>query len=257
MSEPELMYEVRNKTAWMTINRESRRNALSLDMIALFMEYLDRAETDDEVRAVCIAAVGEKAFCSGADLASSLGGPDPLAGARKYANLLKKMARFSKPLVAKVNGHCLAGGMGLMLSCDVVYATEKAKFGTPEVKVGLFPMMIGALVFRNALRKKALEMIYTARMITAAQAEQMGLITRACSSEELDRTLEETLSTIAARAPLAIKMGRTALAEVEDQPLEDALDYLCDQLRLVAGTEDALEGMTAFVQKREPVWKGR
>ncbi len=257
MSEPELMYEVRNKTAWLTINRESRRNALSLELIDLFMAYLDRAETDDQVRAVCIAAVGEKAFCSGADLVSSLGGEDPLAGAKKYANLLKKMARFSKPLVARINGHCLAGGMGLMLSCDVVYATEDAKFGTPEVKVGLFPMMIGALVFRNALRKKALEMIYTARTITAAQAEQMGLITRVCSSEELDRTLEETLSTIAARAPLAIKMGRSALAEVEDQPLEHALDFLCDQLRLVAGTEDALEGMTAFVQKREPVWKGR
>jgi enoyl-CoA hydratase/carnithine racemase len=257
MSETELLYEVRNKTAWMTINRESKRNALSLEMFDLFNEYLDRAESDDDVRAVCITAVGEKTFCSGADLASGLGGDEPLAGARKYAELLKKMARFSKPLVARINGQCFAGGMGLMLACDVVYATEKAGFGTPEVKVGLFPMMISALIFRNALRKKALEMIYTAKTITAAQAEEMGLITRACSSENLDRTVEETLSTIAARAPLAVKMGRRALAAVEDLPLENALDYLADQLRLVARTEDAREGMTAFMQKREPIWKGR
>ena len=257
MSEPELLYEVRNKIAWLTINRESRRNALSVKTIDLFTASLDWAESDDDVRAVCITAAGEKAFCSGADLASDFVGDDPLAGAKKYANLLKKMARFSKPLVAKVNGHCMAGGMGLMLSCDVVYATERAKFGTPEVRVGLFPMMIGALIFRNTLRKKALEMIYTAKTFTAAQAEEMGLITRACPAEALDRTVEETLSAIAARAPLAIKMGRRALAAVEDQPLDDALDYLCDQLRLVAATEDAAEGMTAFLQKREPVWKGR
>jgi len=144
-----------------------------------------------------------------------------------------------------------------MLSCDVVYATENAKFGTPEVNVGLFPMMIGALIFRNAGRKKALEMIYTARTLAAGQAEEMGLITRACPPQELDSTVNETLQAIAAKAPLAVKMGRKALAAAQDMSLDEALDYLCGELRNVAATEDAMEGMTAFIQKRQPVWKGR
>jgi len=257
MSEPELLYDVRERVAWFTINREKRRNALSLETIDLFLQCLDNAETDDAVRVGCITAVGDKAFCSGADLTSSMFGDDPLAGATKYAELLKRMSRFSKPLVARVNGHCMAGGMGLMLSCDLVYAREDVKFGTPEVNVGLFPMMIGALIFRNAGRKKALEMIYTAWTLTAIEAEQMGLITRACPPGDLDETVDKSLAAVSSKAPLAIQIGRKAFAAVEGKGLDESLDYLCEELRRVASTEDAREGMTAFVQKREPVWKGR
>jgi len=257
MSEPELLYEVRDAVAWLTINREVRRNALSLEMIDLFQEYLDRVEADDAIRAVCLTAAGEKAFCSGADLATSFEGEETVAGARKYAGLLKRMAALSKPIVARVNGHCMAGGMGFMLSSDIVYAREGVKFGTPEVNVGLFPMMIGALIFRNATRKKALEMIYTARMLTAAEAEDMGLITKAVPREELDGLVQETLNTIVSKAPLAIKIGRQALAAAEDRTLNEALDYLCEKLAEVVSTEDAKEGLMAFMQKRQPEWKGR
>ncbi|MBI5570730.1 MAG: enoyl-CoA hydratase/isomerase family protein [Desulfomonile tiedjei] len=257
MSEPELLYEVRDRIGWITINREARRNALSPAMIDLFLGFLEEAEADDNVRAICLTAAGEKVFCSGADLAGSLAEGGVAAGAQKYATLLKMMAHLSKPLVARVNGHCLAGGMGLMLACDMVYAADGATFGTPEVKVGLFPMMIGALIFRNASRKKALEMIYTARSLSAAEAEEMGLITRAVPAENLDRVVDETLAAVAAKAPLAIELGRQALAAVEGQPLDEALDYLCEQLVAVAATEDAAEGMTAFIQKRQPTWKGR
>jgi enoyl-CoA hydratase/carnithine racemase len=257
MTQLDLLYEVKDRIAWITINRELRRNALSLDAINLFFDYLNNAEADETVRAVCLTAVGDKAFCSGADLASSFGDDDHMAGAMKYANLLKRMAGFSKPLVAKVNGHCLAGGMGLMLSCDIVYAREEAKFGTPEVNVGLFPMMIGALIFRNADRKKALEMIYTARMLSAVEAENMGLVTRAVPADDLDRVVNEALSEIAAKAPLAVEIGRKALAEAEGMPLSQALDLLCERLADIASTEDAIEGLTAFMQKRPPVWKRR
>lgn len=257
MNEPDLLYEVRDAVAWLTINREARRNALSPDAIDLFGEYLERVTSDDTVRVVCVTAAGEKAFCSGADLSTSFHGADHIAGARTYATLLKRMSAFPKPIVARVNGHCLAGGLGLMLSCDIAYAADTAKFGTPEVTVGLFPMMIGALIFRNAMRKKALEMIYTARMLTAAQAEEMGLITRAVPREELDSAVNDTLNAIATKAPLAIAMGRRAFHATKDRPLEDALDYLCDQLGSVVATEDAKEGLLAFVQKRQPQWKGR
>jgi enoyl-CoA hydratase/carnithine racemase len=257
MSEGDLLYEVRQGSAWMIINRQTRGNAINLEIIDQFFQGLDVAEADEEVRVVCITGSGDRVFCSGADLATSFSGQDYVAGARKYANLLKKMAAFPKPLVARVNGNCLAGGLGLMLSCDMVYARDGAKFGTPEVNVGLFPMMIGALIFRNCMRKKALEMIYTGRMITAAEAENMGLITRALSPEQFESTVEETLTAIASKAPLAIKIGKPALASAEGRDLESALDYLCLRLGDVIETEDAKEGLTAFMQKRKPVWKGR
>jgi enoyl-CoA hydratase/carnithine racemase len=257
MSEPDLLYEVKDKIAWMTINRESRSNALNPEMLDLFMEYLDRAEADDNVRGVCITGSGDKVFCSGADLISTIGGDGHTEGIEKFVALLKKFASFSKPLTARVNGHCVAGGIGLILSCDMVYAREGAKFGTPEVNVGLFPMMITALIFRNARRKKALEMIYTARMLSAAEAEDIGFVTRAVPAEDLDRVVDETLKSIVRKAPLAVRLGRKALAATQDMELDEALDYLCAQFGVVAGTEDAREGLTAFLEKREPVWRGR
>lgn len=253
MSSGDLLFEIRDRAAWITINREARRNALSMEMIDLFTQYLAKADSDPEVRVVCLTAVGDKAFCSGADLA----GGDPLEGAKKYAGLLKKMAAFSKPIIARVGGHCMAGGMGLMLACDVVYAPCRVKFGTPEVKVGLFPMMVTALVMRNAVRKKAMEMIFTGNSFTARAAEEMGLITRACADEEFEATVANALKTIASRAPLAVSMGKQAVAAVEGKSLEASLDYLCDQLAKLARTEDAVEGITAFVEKRDPVWKGQ
>jgi len=257
MSEGDLLYELKQGSAWMIINRETRGNAINLEIINQFTQSLDLAEADEEVRVVCITGSGDRVFCSGADLATSFSGQDYVAGARKYATLLKKMAAFPKPLVARVNGNCLAGGLGLMLSCDMVYAREGAKFGTPEVNVGLFPMMIGALIFRNCLRKKALEMIYTGNMISAVEAENMGLITRALPPEQFESAVEKTLAAIAAKAPLAIKIGKPALASAEDRDLESALDYLCLRLGDVIETEDAKEGLTAFMQKRKPVWRGR
>jgi len=257
MSEPELLYEVREGAAWMTINRESRRNALNLPMIDLFFESLDKAAADDQVRVLCLTAAGDKAFCSGADLASSFERADHVSGAKKYAKLLKNLAYYPKPIVGRINGHCLAGGMGQLLSCDISYARDDVKFGTPEVSVGLFPMMIGYLIFRNAIRKKALEMIYTARTISAPEAEAMGLITRAVPAGDFDNVVGETLAAVASKAPLAIKIGRYALATAEDRGFEDALDYLCDKLGEVVETEDAKEGLMAFMQKRPPEWKGR
>jgi enoyl-CoA hydratase/carnithine racemase len=257
MSESELLYEVKGTAAWITLNREYRRNAISIEMIDLFNEHLDNAAADDTVRSVCITGVGDKAFCTGADLLAAFGQDDPSAGPKKYANLLKKMNAFPKPIVARLNGHCLAGAMGLMLSCDIVYAREGIKIGTPEVKVGLFPMMIGALIFRNAVRKKALEMIYTARMYTPEQAEEMGLVTRVFPADQLDVETEKVLAEIGAQGPVAIAFGREALAKAQEMPLDDALDYLCDKLGQVLKTEDATEGLTAFMEKRKPEWKGR
>ena len=255
----DLLYEVKGGAAFLTINRESRRNAISQEMIAAFLDHLDRADQDDDVFAVCITGAGEKAFCSGADLAVTLAkeGEDPLSGARNYAELLKKMAQFGKPLVARVNGPCLAGGLGLMLSCDIVIARNDAFFSTPEVNVGIFPMMVGALLYRNVGRKKAVDMVLTGRKIPATEAESMGLITRAVEPERLDQETQETLKLLTSKSSIGMRIGKEAFYAMSDMPFEEAVDYLCEALGRAISTEDAMEGMMAFMQKREPKFKGR
>lgn len=258
MSE-DLLYEVKERVAFLTINRESRRNAISQEMITAFLDYLDRAGEDNEVRAVCITGAGEKAFCSGADLAVALAkeGEDRLAGARNYAKLLKKMVRFGKPLLARVNGPCLAGGLGLMLSCDIVIARNDVFFCTPEVNVGIFPMMIGALLYRNVSRKKVMDMVLTGRRIPAPEAENMGLITRAVEPGGLDDGIEKTLKRLTSKSVIGTLIGKEAFYTMSDMPFDEAVDYLCEALGRVISTEDAMEGMMAFMEKREPNFKGR
>jgi len=255
MSE-DLLYEVKERAAFLTINRESRRNAISQDMITAFLDYLHRADQDEEVRAVCITGAGEKAFCSGADLATAVAkeaGP----GARNYAELLKKMARFGKPLLARVNGPCLAGGIGLMLSCDIVIARNDVFFCTPEVNVGIFPMMVGALLYRNVNRKKFMDMVLTGRRIFAPEAENIGLITTAVQPEHLDEEVQKTLKLLSSKSPIGIRIGKEAFRAMGDMTFEEAVDYLCEALGRVISTEDAREGMMAFMEKREPEFKGK
>lgn len=254
----ELIYDVLLQTGWILLNREWRRNALSLEMMDLFFEYLDLAEADESVRVVCISGVGETAFCSGADLMTGFEAEDLIAGPQKYADLLKRLAHFPKPIVGRINGHCVAGGLGLMLSCDIVYARSNIKIGTPEVNVGLFPMMIGALIFRNCPRKKAMEMIYTAEMMGPEQAEQMGLVTRVFPDlKTLNDEVDKLLAVIAKKGPRGMSIGRQAFARADDMDLDSALDHLCRELGEVIKTEDAKEGLTAFIEKRKPVWKNR
>jgi enoyl-CoA hydratase len=255
----DLLYEVKDRVATMTIHRESRRNAISQEMVLAFLENLDRADRDEEVRAVCITASGDKVFCSGADLgiAFSDQGGDRLVGARKYAQLLKSMARFGKPLLARVNGACVAGGLGLILSCDMVIARNDVHFFTPEVNVGIFPMMIGVLLCQQVPRKKVMEMVLTGRRIPAAEAEKIGLITRAVDPERLDLEVEETLRLLTSKSPIGIRLGKDAFRTMGDMPFDNAVDYLCEALGKVLSTEDAMEGMMAFMEKREPNFKGK
>lgn len=255
----DLLYEVRDKTAFLTINREDRRNTITQEMVSLFRDFLQTADTDEAVRAVCVTGAGEKAFCAGADLAVTLTGEgeDRLTGARNYAQLLKDMAAFGKPLVARVNGPCLAGGLGFLLSCDIVLARNDTYFCTPEVNVGIFPMMVGALLLRNVSRKKAMEMVLTGRKVPAPEAEAMGLITRAIEPERLEVEVEATLKTLTAKSPIGNRIGKQAFNEAGEMTFVQAVDFLCEALGKAIATEDAKEGMMAFLQKRPPDFTGR
>ncbi|MDP1990658.1 MAG: enoyl-CoA hydratase-related protein [Syntrophales bacterium] len=256
MPEDQVLYRKERETAYLTINREAQRNAVTPEAIALFLEYLDRAEADSEVRAVLITGAGEKAFCTGAQLGDGVSAEGEKAF-RDYARLLKRLATFPKPTVARVRGYCLAGGMGFMLACDIVIASDDSQFGTPEVNVGLWPMMIGALIFRNVLRKKAMEMILLGERLSAQEVLAMGLITRVAPADKLDETVEEILRSLAAKSPIAIRIGKEAFHESAGMSLEEALDTLARKFLAVASTEDAREGITAFLEKRAPKFRGR
>jgi enoyl-CoA hydratase/carnithine racemase len=255
MSEDHLIYHEEGHIARLTINREQHRNALSGEAISLFLKYLDAADANEDIRVVLVTGAGDRAFCAGADLGGAAGGELKEAFGN-FARLLKRMAGFPKPIVAKINGYCLAGGMGLMLACDIVIARNDTKFGTPEVNVGLFPMMIGALIYRNVLRKKAMEMILMGETLDSDQALEMGLITRAVPPQKLDAKVEQTLNSLAAKSPVGIKIGKEAFYAMADMPFEEALDFLSVKIAEVAATEDAREGITAFLEKRQPVFKG-
>jgi len=256
MSEPHLLYQVENHVASLTINREDRRNAISIETIDLFLQHLDQAEADPAVRVILITGAGDKAFCAGADLGGDADGRIQ-AGFTSYAQLLKRLSGCPKPVVASVNGACMAGGMGFMLACDIVIARNDAKFGTPEVNVGLWPMMIGALIFRNTLRKKAMEMVLLGGSLNADQAQEMGLITRAVPADHLDDEVKGILQNLAQKSPVGMKIGKESFYAMADMPFEEAVDFLSGKIAEVASTEDAREGILAFIEKRKPVFKGR
>ena len=258
MPPPDLVYRVKDHVATVTINREDRRNSISPAAVTLFHEALDQALADADARVVCVTGAGEKAFCSGADLGGGMGADEESRRVfDSYARLISRLATFAKPTVARVNGHCLAGGTGFMLACDIAVAKETARFGTPEVNVGLFPMMIGALIFRNVPRKRAMEMIMLGERLTAPQALDMGLVTRVVPDAEFDTEVDKVLAALAAKSSIGMKIGKQAFAAAETMPLEEAVRFLAGKLAEVAATEDAREGITAFLEKRPPRFAGK
>jgi enoyl-CoA hydratase/carnithine racemase len=256
MSEDHLLYSVEDHVANIRINREQQRNAITPEAIALFLEYLDIAERDKDVRTVLITGTGDKAFCTGAQLGEGMSA-DGRRVFHSYAQLLKRIALFPKPTVARVKGYCLAGGMGFMLACDIVIASDDSRFGTPEVNVGLWPMMIGALIFRNVPQKKAMEMVLLGKLLSSGEALAMGLITRVVPADELDVAAGNILKCLVAKSPIGVRIGKDAFHKADNMSLEEALDFLSLKLVEVASTEDAREGITAFIEKRSPIFQGK
>ncbi|NIA19825.1 MAG: enoyl-CoA hydratase [Xanthomonadaceae bacterium] len=251
-----LLLTVENHVATLTINRPERRNAISLEMISLFHRYLDQTLTNPNVRSLCLSAAGSQVFCAGADLGNmSTTGEDP-PGPQQYAELLKRMVIFPKPIVAKVHAPCLAGGLGLMLACDLIIASRSAFFQTPEVNVGIFPYMVGALLAQNIPWKKTMDMALTGRKVDATEAEHIGLVSRCLEPKQLDQEVDKILADLCQKSPLGLKMGKKAFGDMTEMPLEEGLDYLCKALLSAIKTKDAREGMLAFLQKRKPEFIG-
>jgi enoyl-CoA hydratase/carnithine racemase len=252
-------YEVRGPAAWLIIDDPDRRNPLSLAVIEMLREGLGSASADEQVRVVVVTGAGDRAFSAGGDLSGGFfDRPIELHHGRgAFAEMLRSMRRLGKPTIARVNGHALAGGFGLAAACDIVVAAEHARFGTPEIDVGLWPMMIGAVLVRCMPRRAVLELMLTGRLIDASEAKALGAVSRVVPSDRLDEEIDALVGQLAAKSPATIRLGRDAFYAVDNLDFDEALDHLHAALTSVASTEDAAEGVRAFLEKRPPEWMGR
>lgn len=245
--------------ATITLDNPTRRNAIGPRMVNELLYALDDALRDDEVRAVVLTGAGDKAFCAGGDFAQMSGDAavPELPPKGDYADLLLALTRATKPVVARVNGHAMGGGLGLVAAAHFAIGVDGAKLGTPEIDVGLFPMMIMAVLRRVMPRRELTRMMLFGERLSARRAAELGLLNDVVPREELDVAVAAITDTIAQKSPITVKLGLDAMAAADELSLEDALPMLRDRLAACLATDDAREGLTAFLQKRAPVWKGR
>ncbi|WP_448252625.1 enoyl-CoA hydratase/isomerase family protein [Ottowia oryzae] len=240
----------------LTIQRESRRNAISPAVINALTAALTSANSDRSVRAIVLTGAGDKAFCAGADLQSGqsfqFDYAEPTQG---FANLLRLSRQMTVPMVARVNGACMAGGMGLLAMCDLAVAAPHAQFGLPEVKVGVFPAQVLS-VLNGLIGARALtELCITGEPIGAEEALRLGLINRV--SEDLDAGVDALLNRFLDKSPAAIRRGLYLMKRIGAMSFEESMAFTESQIGLIALTEDAAEGQAAFREKRPPRWSGR
>jgi enoyl-CoA hydratase/carnithine racemase len=255
-----LLYEVSDGVATVTLNQPDTRNALSAELLGDLIEAFESARDDDEVRCVVLTSSHDKVFSSGANL-SGFAADVPIVhrhfGTGRFPELFRLIGGLPKPTICAANGHVLAGALGIALACDLIIATEEAGFGTPEINVGAFPFMIMALIYRNVPRKKTTELLLLGERIDAREAERIGIVNKVVPAGEFGAAVSEWASKLASKSPVIMRLGKEAMFRQQDMAFEDALDYLRSQLSLAMTTEDIVEGVQAFFEKRDPIWKGR
>jgi enoyl-CoA hydratase len=255
-----LLASLEDGVARITLNRPQVRNALSRAMVQELEGALAAAEADPAARVIVLAGAGDKAFCSGADL-KGVGDRGTTLQAREsfggLARILEAMTRMRTPVIAQVHGAALAGGCGLAAGCDLVVASDDAVFGLPEIKVGLLPLMVMAPILRSVGRKRGLMMILSGEPVSAAEALDMGLVSRVVPRADLARETTALAATLAAFSPMAVALAKEAAYTIQDMEYAKSLRYLRELITLVGLSDDAKEGIAAFFAKRAPEWKGR
>ena len=242
--------------ATVEIRREKSRNTLDLETLDRMHGYLGELAEDDAVRVVCLTGQGQKSFCAGADV-SLMGRWHEFeeSGRNPFAELLHALLRFPRPLVARVNGHALGGGLGLVLACDVAIAADDVTLGTPEVHIGMFPFMVLPLLGHHIGPKKAADMALTGRKVPAAAAVEMGLINRAVPRADLDGEVSLLCQALAAGGPLAQMLGKEAVRDVMDGDLHERIDRMAKFFTRGMKSPEFAEGVSAFLQRRPPNWR--
>ncbi len=258
MSEP-IRYEVNAHVATITLDQPDNRNALGEAMLRAIIAALETARDDGDVRCVVLRSSHDRIFSAGGDLSQFGDDRGPVTkylGLDLFPTVFRLIGDLGKPVVCAANGHVLAGAFGLMLACDLVIAKESVRFGCPEINIGAFPFMISALIYRNVGRLKANELMMLGDQITAGEAERLGIVNIAVADDEFDAVVDDWTSRLATKSPMIMKLGKNAIAATQDLSRDAALDYLQAQLALAFTTNDLVEGVTAFFEKREANWSG-
>jgi enoyl-CoA hydratase/carnithine racemase len=257
-AEPAVLHERRGTALWIVINRPERRNAINAEVIAGIREGYRVAHADPAVRVIVLTGAGDKAFCAGADLQPGGGFAFDLSKpSLDYADLIREASRATLPVIARVRGACMAGGMGLLAMTDLAVAATDARFGLPEVKVGVFPMQVMSLLQIMVPRRKAREWALVGEPFGAEEAVASGLVNCAVPPEELDSRVQALVDALARNSPTALRRGKAALKAIESMSFEEALAHTESQIVTLSMTEDAREGRQAYNEKRPPRWTGR
>ncbi len=251
-----VLYDRRGPAAWITLNRPDKRNAITTDLLAGVAAGIDRAEAEG-ARVIVLTGAGDRAFCAGGDLQPGGGFDFDFARPRTaYGNLLRRAVACPLPIVAAINGHCLAGGMGLLAMADLAITVEDAKFGLPEVKIGLFPFQVLSLLKSLMAPRVLREMCLTGAMYDAGFARAEGLVNRVVPRAGLAAAVDDLAAQLAAASPTATRRGTYALRALETMDFDAASAFAEGQPGLTTLTGDAREGLAAFNEKRPPAFRG-
>jgi enoyl-CoA hydratase len=259
MNYEKITYSVVGAVATLALDDPETRNALSDELLSELNHALKTVRDDDDVRCLVLTSTHETVFSSGGNLAGF--SADVALVHKHLANeafpeAFRRLGELGKPSICAANGHVLAGALGLALACDLILAREGARFGTPEINVGLFPFMIMALIYRNIGRKKAAELMLLGEQISAREAERIGLVNRVVDAADFDQAVGEWATALAGKSPVLMRLGKDAMFRQQDMAFADALEFLRSQLTIAFSTEDIHEGVRAFFDKRPPNWKG-
>jgi enoyl-CoA hydratase/carnithine racemase len=256
-----LRYDVAESgVATIALDQPDTRNALSDELMSDLVAALEEARDDESVRCVVLTSTHDKVFSSGGNLAG-FAADVPLVhkyfAVERFAHVFALLGELGKPSICAANGHVLAGALGIALACDLIIAREGARFGTPEINVGVFPFMIMALIYRNVGRKKTNELLLLGEQISAREAERIGIVNRVAAPEEFDAAVADWAEKLAGKSPVLMKLGKDAIYRQQDMAFADALAFLRSQLTIAFSTDDIQEGVKAFFEKRDPVWTGQ